>query len=155
MKYQNNPLNIRYREANHWLGQLSPKKGFCEFRSLYYGLRAAAIIISRYRAHGVKTIGSIIRRWAPPSDNNPTDNCIKFVLLKMNQLREEECLPFPYASDEVFTEDSEITSGHELEWFLRSMALFESQTMIYADESCWPSLYLNVFDKIFGNENNN
>lgn len=155
MKYQNNPLNIRYKDANHWQGQIAPAKGFCQFRSLYYGLRAAAVIIARYRAHGVVTIEKIVSRWAPPCDNNPTENYINYVVLMMNKYREEEGLPFPDSSPNVIERTSTINEPIELEWLLRAMSMFETQTYIGRDDYVWSSLYINVFDNIFKNLTNN
>lgn len=79
MKYKNNPLNIRYNQRNIWQGQLSPVKGFCTFKSLYYGFRAAFRLLERYEYFGVTTVKGIINRWAPPSDNNDTDAYIAYV----------------------------------------------------------------------------
>lgn len=149
MNYENNPLNIRYKESNHWQGQIAPFKGFCQFRSIYYGLRAAALIIARYRAHGVVTIEKIVSRWAPPCDNNPTENYINYVVLMMNKYREEEGLPFPDSSPNVIERTSTINEPIELEWLLRAMSMFETGTKIERDESVWSLLYPNVFENIF------
>ena len=79
MKYHNNPLNIRYKERNNWQGQTKPVKGFCTFKTLFYGYRAAIMLIIRYRSFGCDTVRSIINRWAPSSDNNNTQEYIAFV----------------------------------------------------------------------------
>lgn len=79
MKYKNNPLNIRYNQRNNWQGQLSPVKGFCTFKSLRYGFRAAFRLLERYELFGVTTVKGIISRWAPPSDNNDTDAYVSYV----------------------------------------------------------------------------
>jgi|GEM_PF-696270 hypothetical protein len=69
-----NPLNIRYVKANHWLGlhpQTPNVKGFCHFTAPAYGFRAAIILIKNYmRKYGCVTPENIIRRWAPPTENN-------------------------------------------------------------------------------------
>lgn len=73
-----NPLNIRFNPSNAWKGQLSEYKGFCVFVSESYGFRAAYRLLTNYIANGVNTIEAIIRRWAPPTENN-TEEYIKFV----------------------------------------------------------------------------
>lgn len=69
-----NPLNIRYIKANHWLGlhpQTPNVKGFCHFTAPAYGFRAAIILIKNYmKKYGCVTPEDIIRRWAPPTENN-------------------------------------------------------------------------------------
>ncbi len=71
MRYKNNPFNIRFSPENNWKGQIEPSNGFCQFSDLKYGFRAAFIIIFNYKnLHDCKTIGEIIARWAPPSENN-------------------------------------------------------------------------------------
>lgn len=69
-----NPLNIRYVKANHWLGlhpQTPNVKGFCHFTTPAYGFRAAIILIKNYmRKYSCVTPEDIIRRWAPPTENN-------------------------------------------------------------------------------------
>lgn len=77
----NNPLNIR-ASGDVWLGLANPRqlKGFANFISPVYGFRAAArIILVSYKNRGVTKLSDIISTWAPPSDNNPTANYVKFV----------------------------------------------------------------------------
>lgn len=72
----NNPLNIR--KGSNWQGEKHPQtdKSFEEFESMQYGVRAGFIILRRYMSgyNGLtekfNTIEKIIRRWAPPSENN-------------------------------------------------------------------------------------
>lgn len=67
-----NPLNIRYRAANHWLGlsHRTPKvKGFCHFLHFDYGYRAAIVLLKNYLRKGINTPAAIIARWAPPTEN--------------------------------------------------------------------------------------
>lgn len=79
---QNNPLNIRYSEANQWQGRLhkpSPTD-FEWFKSMAFGYRAAAVLITAHvegrsstsKAYGkpCNTIGALIHIWAPPKENN-------------------------------------------------------------------------------------
>lgn len=79
MKYKNNPCNIRYVERNCWLGQIAPKKGFCQFKSCEYGFRAVYILLRRYHSFGCKTFYQIFKRFAPASDGNYPLEYAKFV----------------------------------------------------------------------------
>ena len=74
----NNPLNIRYTPSNQRRGQTGQNKGFCTFRSPSYGIRAGYRILCNYIRNGIDTIEDIIRRWAPPSEND-TERYINFV----------------------------------------------------------------------------
>lgn len=88
-KFKNNPLNIRYSGFSRWQGLEGERKGFCEFSTLSYGIRAAAIILMRsYRNNGVDKLRSIVRRWAPASEN-PTENYLKFVRSKSKVMPDE------------------------------------------------------------------
>ncbi|WP_256871119.1 virion protein [Shewanella sp. Scap07] len=79
----NNPLNVEYSERNPWQGQSGTDGRFAIFETAFYGIRAAARTMKTYRdKHGLKTIEAIVNRWAPPSDNNPTQNYINFVANK-------------------------------------------------------------------------
>lgn len=76
----NNPLNIRRNPANRWKGARSEitDKQFEEFRTTFYGFRAAIILIYNYMKAGNNTIRKIVTKWAPPSEND-TKNYIKTV----------------------------------------------------------------------------
>ncbi|HBV8338224.1 structural protein [Citrobacter freundii] len=69
----NNPGNIRW--GDDWKG-LVPKdqrtdKSFCQFTTPEYGIRAMIIILRNYqRKYGLDTVSGIIKRWAPPNENN-------------------------------------------------------------------------------------
>ena len=91
-----NPLNIRRSESHHacmngrvstdvdkvnirrskdqWKGlaEAQNDRAFCQFKSLEYGWRAAFYLLTRtyYHKHRLYTIRTIIRRWAPESENN-------------------------------------------------------------------------------------
>lgn len=75
----NNPLNIRYA-CNNWLGKV-PKDNkkdptFEEFTTMYYGFRAAILLIQTYIIkYGCNTITKIITRWAPSSDVSCCKEC--------------------------------------------------------------------------------
>lgn len=72
----NNPLNIR--KGNNWKGERHPQKDktFEEFESMEMGVRAGFKLIKNYMSgyNGLtqkfNTIEKIIKRWAPPSENN-------------------------------------------------------------------------------------
>lgn len=69
----NNPGNIRW--GDEWQG-LVPQaqrtdKSFCQFISPEYGIRAMIIILRHYQSkYGLKTITGIVKRWAPPNEND-------------------------------------------------------------------------------------
>ena len=69
----NNPLNIR-RSKYQWKGlaEAQNDRAFCQFKSLEYGWRAAFYLLTRtyYHKYRLYTIRTIIRRWAPPGENN-------------------------------------------------------------------------------------
>lgn len=79
----NNPGNIRFSNANAWLGKIpfaqnrdysgSPSnivREFEQFVDIRHGLRAKMIIIYNYINAGHNTIEKIITRFAPPIENN-------------------------------------------------------------------------------------
>ncbi len=68
----NNPGNIRWGE--NWLGLKQDGKeqdpSFCVFTNAVYGIRALAKVLINYKKlYGLKTIRSIISRYAPPNEN--------------------------------------------------------------------------------------
>jgi len=69
----NNPGNIRW--GDEWKG-LVPEaqrtdKSFCQFKAPEFGIRAMIIILRNYQSkYGLKTITGIIKRWAPPNEND-------------------------------------------------------------------------------------
>lgn len=112
-KYCNNPLNIRYNPVNKWVGQIGEYKGFCRFRSMSYGIRAAYRLLNNYIKNGHNTLRDIITRWAPPTENK-TSEYLQFV-----------------CSDVIIDPDEKLghTSIHDY-WtiivILRAMATMES-----------------------------
>ena len=68
-----NPLNIR-KSKDQWKGLAERQQdtAFCQFKSLEYGWRAAFYLLTRtyYHKYRLYTIRTIIRRWAPESENN-------------------------------------------------------------------------------------
>ena len=76
----NNPLNIRLGKSR-WQGlrKMQEDGAFCQFESMAYGWRAAFILLSTYyKNYGADTIGKIISRWAPQTEND-TRGYIRFV----------------------------------------------------------------------------
>lgn len=67
----NNPGNIRISSAP-WQGKiaLNTDGSFEQFDTPENGIRAIAKVLQSYHARGINTIESIIRTWAPPSENN-------------------------------------------------------------------------------------
>jgi hypothetical protein len=67
----NNPLNV---STSGWKGEVgvqnNPQKEAI-FVDTQHGLRAAALLLyTYYKTHGLKTIRTIINRWAPSNDPN-------------------------------------------------------------------------------------
>ena len=121
MKYKNNPLNIRFSIANNWIGQIKPKKGFCQFKSLYYGFRAGVRLIIRYRSFGKTCISQIINRFAPPSENK-TGQYIDYVVKRGADIYNECLGRFDSVSWSEFTE---ISTSDDIAALLCAMANIE------------------------------
>lgn len=126
MKYKNNPLNIRYNKFNDWKGQLAPINGFCQFESIYYGFRAAVLLLNSYRRIGLFTPYEIVSRWSP-SFENPTESYIKFV-----------------CENGGFSSSSEINSCSDYVHLLNAMARFEQGRSLSIDE--FEQLRLAVYE---------
>ena len=78
-----NPGNIKL--GTNWDGLADEQSDpvFCIFSEAVWGIRALMRILLTYRfTHNRKNIDSIIKRWAPPSEND-TDAYIVFVSKKM------------------------------------------------------------------------
>jgi hypothetical protein len=68
----NNPGNIR-KSKDQWKGLRTRQTDsqFFQFESMAYGYRALMTILRNYqRKYGLRTVSDVIRRWAPPSENN-------------------------------------------------------------------------------------
>lgn len=67
----NNPLNIR-KSPVRYQGEVEGKDpSFKTFKTMAWGYRAAfAILRTYYRRYKLDTIGKMVGRWAPPSENN-------------------------------------------------------------------------------------
>ena len=77
----NNPGNVR-RTKDNWQGLAAEQTdtAFFQFVSAPQGIRCLARILLNYQdKRGLRTIEKIIWRWAPPSDDNPTESYVSFV----------------------------------------------------------------------------
>lgn len=80
----NNPGNI---EDGDFARSLPGYKGsdgrFAIFDTAEAGANAQTALLQSYGKRGFDTVGEIINRWAPPSDNNPTSAYADFVAKKL------------------------------------------------------------------------
>lgn len=116
----NNPLNIR-RSSDKWQGMSDSQTdpAFVVFRSMYYGIRAAVIILRNYyKKYHLCTIQEIISRWAPLSEND-THRYVEYVsdTLKMSHLA-------------TLDMNDPATIAH----LIQAMAVFESGTYLKIEE---------------------
>lgn len=78
----NNPGNIRVG-SSPWQGKIPLSQNtdgaFEQFTTYAYGIRA---MIKNLLGYNLNTIRAIIYRWAPPADNNNTEQYVNFVALK-------------------------------------------------------------------------
>ena len=68
----NNPGNIR-RGGGHFKGERLPSldPAFKQFETIEWGYRAMFVLLDNYRRrHGLQSIREMIRRWAPPVEND-------------------------------------------------------------------------------------
>lgn len=83
----NNPLNLR--PSQPWDGIVGVdtsggEPGYLVFGDAQHGIRAGVRILLRYEEnYGLHTIRQIMNRWAPSSDDNPTDQYITFVAIQL------------------------------------------------------------------------
>lgn len=91
--YKNcNPGNIRIN-SDVFQGEIIPSqdKAFKQFTNMAYGYRAMFKMLRNYKLRrGCNTIREMINRWAPPSDNNHTENYIKAVSTSADVLPDVE-----------------------------------------------------------------
>jgi hypothetical protein len=79
----NNPLNIR-RTKTKWVGasNVQGDPEFVTFTSMAMGYRAAMVTIRTYvKSYQCQTVSAVIRRWAPPTENN-TNTYLQTVCLR-------------------------------------------------------------------------
>lgn len=80
-KFANNIVNIRYSPANRWLCQIVPKRGFCQFSSVYACCRAFIIL---YNKRSSWSLRAFVTKFAPPSDGNNTERYINMLCDLLN-----------------------------------------------------------------------
>lgn len=107
-----NPFNIKISN-NSWLGKINISKNsdhvFEQFKSLDYGLRAGMQLLRGYISRGYDTPSKIIRRFAPPSENN-TSNYLDYVL-----------------DSPLHADDNLSVNSLNFYWLCNRICLFESQ----------------------------
>jgi hypothetical protein len=75
----NNPGNLDLGIEWDGLAPVQTDPRFCVFITPEYGIRALIIVLLNYQTkYGLRTIRSMITRWAPPNEND-TEAYIKFV----------------------------------------------------------------------------
>ncbi|MDN7190728.1 hypothetical protein QVL76_00190 [Klebsiella pneumoniae] len=79
----NNPGNLEASSSNPWIGQTGNDGRFAKFETPEHGIRALGRNLISYQRQGIDTVGEIINRWAPPSDNNDTAAYIKAVCAQL------------------------------------------------------------------------
>ncbi|MCW9409523.1 hypothetical protein N5I62_07120 [Klebsiella quasipneumoniae] len=79
----NNPGNLEASSSNPWIGQTGSDGRFAKFETPEHGIRALGRNLISYQRQGIDTVGEIINRWAPPSDNNDTAAYIKSVCAQL------------------------------------------------------------------------
>lgn len=66
----NNPGNLRHGSKWQGLATTQTDTAFCQFNTMYYGVRAVDKLILNYTRNGYNTISKIISRYAPSNENN-------------------------------------------------------------------------------------
>lgn len=66
----NNPGNLRHGSKWQGLATTQTDTAFCQFKTIYYGVRALDKLILNYTRNGYNTISKIISRYAPSCENN-------------------------------------------------------------------------------------
>lgn len=87
----NNPGNIRISQSK-WQGKLPVEENtdgsFEQFSSPVMGIRALARLLLTYNVQGINTISGIIKKYAPPNENN-TNKYVTFVAIEMGKSKAE------------------------------------------------------------------
>lgn len=101
----NNPCGLRYDPRNEWEGA----DGAVGFISRVHGVRACALTLKAYHDKGIRTVGGMIERWAPPHEND-TERFVVFV-----------CSWLGVVSDETIPQDYET-----FKTLVRAISIFEN-----------------------------
>tara|TARA_R110000796_G_scaffold116884_1_gene229535 strand:+ start:3001 stop:5259 length:2259 start_codon:yes stop_codon:yes gene_type:complete len=79
----NNWLNIKEdlekEKDNEWYGKAGSDGTFLQFETAAQGVRAADKVLISYANKDINTVSDVIAAWAPPTDNNPTEDYIDYV----------------------------------------------------------------------------
>lgn len=88
-------------------------KDFCQFESIFWGIRAFLIVLRTYiTKHDVRSIRSFVARYAPSSDGNNEYNYRVFLVSSINKalhlgIHERDCI-FTSDPKKVFRNDNEV-----------------------------------------------
>ena len=90
----NNPGNLREPKdgGDHWDGERATDddKSFEEFDTPEHGIRALCkVLMNYYVKHDLKTVDGIIKRFAPPSEND-TRAYVEVVCRRLGVLKDQE-----------------------------------------------------------------
>jgi len=117
--YLNIKENLTLEKNNPWEGKVGSDGTYLQFETPAMGLRAADKILQSYKKKSINTITDIITEWAPPTDDNPTEDYIDFIA---SELAIDE-------NAEIDLSDPEIRAS-----LLASMTAMESEKDISSDE---------------------
>lgn len=83
-----NPGNLRHGEK--WQGRADKQTDadFVQFTNAQFGIRALMRVLITYEKKGLNTVRAIIRRWAPPNENN-TEAYINSVAQQLGVMPDE------------------------------------------------------------------
>ncbi|AKA25688.1 structural protein [Pseudomonas chlororaphis] len=101
-----NPGNIRHAKGTRWQGMSANQNdtAFVQFMGPQWGIRALARTLITYQdKHGLRTVRSIIGRWAPPNENN-TESYICQVAGRLGVSPEERIDVYDYRTMRALAE---------------------------------------------------
>lgn len=123
----NNPGNLR--GLAQFVGSSRGRDGFLIFQSEVDGIRAAALTLhAYYYEHGLKTISTIVHRWAPPNENR-SDAYADFIGEYLG-----------WSRDEVLNRDVRIDQAWQAIKYLDAAFIYENGVPPHQWHS-WPSWY--------------
>ena len=127
----NNPGNIIAGDT--WLGRAGTDGKYVKFKAPEYGIRAMGRVIRTYRKqYKINTISGIIKRWAPPSENN-TQKYINYISLKTGLK--------PSKKLNIFDMHGELKNSDTLKLIISAIIKMENGShVVYPD---------SVYDKAF------
>lgn len=71
--------NLEEEKNNEWYGKVGSDGTFLQFNTVAQGVRAADKVLISYANKDINTVSDVISAWAPPTDNNPTEDYIDYV----------------------------------------------------------------------------